>query len=43
MTFFFKGLFLLLLVFVDEFGLKQFGQEGFVGAQEEVEGGSAAE
>ena len=34
---------MLLVVFVDEFGVEKLGQDGFVGGQEEVEGGRAAE
>lgn len=30
------------MLFVDEFGVEELGQEGFVGGQEEVEGGRAA-
>ena len=34
---------MLLVIFVNEFGVEELGQEGFVGSQEEVEGGRAAE
>ena len=33
---------MLFVVFGNEFGVEELGQEGFVGSQEEVEGGRAA-